>query len=1069
MKHIAWWLVVGVALSHAHPLDLSLAPGETRTLVVASFEPLPSQQSGLRLQRLQTFKLRDVYLQVISLQAGPAPVTLSFRSTPPPGHPLAADWAALYRSLPGLEVPESQPLEHGTYVVVTVEPLVPTLQPLVRWLKARGFPVRVVTLEEIGFTTSEIKAFLQEAYDTWVPRPEYVLLVGDVDMVGSPGVPTFTYGLDASDLEYGLLDGTDYLPDVFLGRIPVDQALQLQVVVAKTLDYEQMGHPEDDQWLGRALMVASTHYAITTKLLKLSIRDRLREHGYSQVDTVFWYANGPQPGPDDLRAVLNEGVGIVNYRGWSGALGWSEPPFHIPDLQQLSNGWKLPVLFNITCGAGNFASSVDPCFGEAWLQQGTPSNPRGGVAFVGPTNPSVHTRWNNAIDAGIFQGLLQERLYPLAALTLRGLLQLMEDFPNRTEPGDSVEFYFHVYHTLGDPSLEVRTRPPDSLQVTVTHLPDALGGLLSLQVTTPLDPGRRPRVAVLYAGDSLMAAGFTDENGYFEAEIPFLAVNPESLSVVVTAPDARPWQADFAPWDMGPLEVLAVFYSDDNDQQPEPGEEGALNVVVESPVSMGWDGYYGAVLQDTGALLLVDSVLVTSMAGMPDTARFPVVLGNRLADGYRLRFHHGAGQHWHLGEVEIQAPAPVVRAVLGEAGDYLVHGVQNLQLIVENQGRQPLEEGSFDLVPATQGVGVSGNPVGPVTLQPGQQDTLTGWAVAVPQEAARGRLVWFRLDWNRGTGYFAVPVGPVDSTAPTGPDAYGYWVYDDLDTESGQAPSYEWVELEGSGTSYALGDDSTVVLTLPFPFRFYGQEYTRVSVCSNGWIALDSTLAFHFRNWPIPSFHGPAAPLVAALWDDLEGTVYTAHDAQRWIVEWVTVNRTSQDTERFEVILYDPVTRPTPTGDGEIVMQYHTVSNPATGHYGVSVGIENADHTMGLSYTYGPFAPPTAAALAPGRALRWTTVPPDTLQTGVAEGMVPQPSLQVHWTARGPMFLLAGHTSWQLALFRPDGRRVWEQRVPPGIHQVPFPTSLPSGVYLLQSRGKGVNLWRKLVWVRSGP
>ena len=1077
MKRVILGLLLGVAIGHAHFLELSLRPGESRTVVLASFEPEPPHPpDAVTVHRHHTLKLRDVYLHRLTLEAGPRPVTLRFQSSPPPDRPLAADWAALYRTLPGLLIPASQPLQHGTYLIVTVDALVPTLAPFVQMLKEHGFPVRVATLEQIGTTTTAIKAFLQEAYDTWQPRPEYVLLVGDVDMIGSPGVPTFTFGLDPSDLEYALLDGNDYLPDVFLGRIPVDQALQLQVVVAKTLDYEQVGHPEDTDWLSRALMVASTHYAITTKLTKLSIRDRLLEHGYAQVDTVFWYGNGAQPGPEVLRDAINAGVGIVNYRGWSGALGWSEPPFHIPDLQQLTNGWQLPVLFNITCGAGNFASSVDPCFGEAWLQQGTPTQPRAGVAFVGPTNPSVHTRWNNAIDAGIFQGLLQENLRPLAALTLRGLLQLMQDFPDRTAPGDSVEFYFHVYHTLGEPALQMRTRPPESLQVSVLQYPDCLGGLLALQVSNSSVSVFRPQVAVLYGGDSLLAYGSTDSSGYFEAEIPFLDFHPDSLTVVVTAPEARPWRTTLAIGDNSPLIVHQAFYSDDNDQIPEPGEQGTLNIVVENPVTMGWDGYYVAELQDTGAVLLQDSAWVSSIAGAPDTARFPLVLSNRLADGYTLRFWHGVNACWHFTRLQVQAPAPVALQALGPEGPYLVHGTQPLSLVLQNQGHQALQAASFTLEPATEGVTVSGNPVGPVTLAPGAVDTVGGWSVSVPQAAARGRLVWFRLDSEQETGYFAVPVGPVDATAPTGPDPYGWWVYDDLDTETGQAPAYDWVELEGTGTLYDLGDDSTVVLSLPFTFRFYGEDYSRISVCSNGWLALDSTHLFHFRNWPIPSFHGPARALIAPLWDDLEGRVYAHYDAalHRFAVEWVTVNRATQDSERFEVLLYDPAYRPTPTGDGEVVMQYHTVTNPTTGHYGVTVGIENESHTVGLQYTYGPYAPPSAAPLAPGRALRWTTVPPDTLETSTKEtALLSRPRLSpVRWTPKGPEFLLTLRRpgTWHLALYRADGRRVWhrEMRWSAGSHRLRLPGSLPSGIYFLRLHNGRKHLQRRFVWLRPG-
>ena len=60
-----------------------------------------------------------------------------------------------------------------------------------------------------------------------------------------------------------------------------------------------------------------------------------------------------------------------------------------------------------------------------------------------------------------------------------------------------------------------------------------------------------------------------------------------------------------------------------------------------------------------------------------------------------------------------------------------------------------------------------------------------------------------------GEGYqdvtrFFVIIGPDTTAAPLGPDAYGYFAYDDTDLRYGEAPTYGWVEIDtgygGAGT-----------------------------------------------------------------------------------------------------------------------------------------------------------------------------------------------------------------------------------------------------------------------------
>ncbi|MCK4410104.1 MAG: hypothetical protein KAW67_08465, partial [Candidatus Eisenbacteria sp.] len=226
-----------------------------------------------------------------------------------------------------------------------------------------------------------------------------------------------------------------------------------------------------------------------------------------------------------------------------------------------------------------------------------------------------------------------------------------------------------------------------------------------------------------------------------------------------------------------------------------------------------------------------------------------------------------------------------------------------------------------------------------------------------------------------------VTIGGDPSAGPSGPDAYGYHAYDTSDGWTGQAPVYDWVEISGVGNVMSLidGDAATTTISLPFTFRYYGTDYTNISVCSNGFLALGSEDYRFGDNSGIPDNHGPEA-MVAPFWEDLnpaeDGDIYEYFDSanHRWICQFDAVaHYGGGNLETFEVILYDPAFYPVPSGDGDIVLQYQTVAFP----YSCTVGIENPGATTGIQYLYNSTYDPSAAAIVSGEAVRFTMHGPD--------------------------------------------------------------------------------------------
>ena len=234
---------------------------------------------------------------------------------------------------------------------------------------------------------------------------------------------------------------------------------------------------------------------------------------------------------------------------------------------------------------------------------------------------------------------------------------------------------------------------------------------------------------------------------------------------------------------------------------------------------------------------------------------------------------------------------------------------------------------------------------------------------------------------NTWTSNFSIIINSFSGA--TGPDQYGYYIYDNTDTLSGNAPEFNWFEIASIGTlvSEITNEDAdTVTLPLPFTFTYYGEDYNTIGVCSNGFTEFPtSTYRFGDFNTGIPDPAGPRA-MLAPFWDDLNpaeaGDIYQYYDdtEHRWIFEFYEVDHYGGPGhfETFQVILLDPQYYPTPTGDGEILYLYSNVAD-ATNN---TVGIEDETEQRGLQYLYNNTYDANAAPLVSNRALLITTKPP---------------------------------------------------------------------------------------------
>ena len=447
---------------------------------------------------------------------------------------------------------------------------------------------------------------------------------------------------------------------------------------------------------------------------------------------------------------------------------------------------------------------------------------------------------------------------------------------------------------------------------------------------------------------------------------------------------------------------------------------------------------------------------------------------------------------WYIDDVSVEQDVSLEGVVLSlrgidvldDGGNGVIDPGENGQIVVHffNMGTDTGRNLTFTLRTDDQYVTIADSQFAVAEFPP-QQEVIDTFEISADPSTPREHSVNFVIDVV-GDNYsadkeFGLAIGQKTVADPTGPDNYGYYAYEDIDSSYSSHPVFEWVEIApsagGPGTALNLGDDDGETVTLPFTFNYYGAAYNQITICSNGWAAMGLVSDHDFNNSGIPSNDGPPA-MLAPLWDDLdprnggEIAYYADNANHRFIIEWKDVPHYShtEDVENFQIILYDPAYYPTPTGDGEIVFQYLT--DPAQDDF--TTGIEDPTETIGIQYYYDGDMDRLAVGVAAGRAIKFTTA----LPSGIAEPVQPPtPIRQVMFhiaptlVSKQAVLTLALPTrqSVEVKVYDLSGREiqtVFSGVKGAGLHRFTWkPTELPNGVYFVALSAGDTRIVRKAV------
>jgi Peptidase family C25/Propeptide_C25/Peptidase family C25, C terminal ig-like domain/Secretion system C-terminal sorting domain len=439
-------------------------------------------------------------------------------------------------------------------VIITDTAFEKHLEPFIKWKTQKGFKLNILYkgASHAGDSYLQLKDTLTKIYhasDETNPPPEYLLIIGDVDKIPYYGTGQVT------DMYYGEFDGSgDYMPEMYIGRLPVADTTELKNVVKKLIQYEKFEFADTNKFYSRALVTAGNDgsyantmngqvdYAISNYL---NIQNNIK--GYN-----FYYPQSASA-EDSILKLINGGVSYINYTGHGDVSGWLDPTIKIKELDSLKNRSMYPFVISNACQTSRFNTNS---FGNKFVVSGE----KGAIGFIGCSNDSYWDEdfyWSVGIGSisanptyeetgpGIYDRLFHTHgeaasdwYFTMGQIIYAGNLAVSASTSPRKK------YYWETYNLVGDPSVTPILGTPDSFNIT---LPDTLpNGLTSISINAP----PFSYIAVSHF-DTLWDASHASPSGSAILDLPGLS--DDSCMVVITGQNKKPL-------------IKTIYFSEINDE-----------------------------------------------------------------------------------------------------------------------------------------------------------------------------------------------------------------------------------------------------------------------------------------------------------------------------------------------------------------------------------------------------------------------------------------------------------------------------------------------------------------------
>ncbi len=300
-------------------------------------------------------------------------------------------------------------------VIVSHGEFLGSLAPLVALRQGQRLKVAVVNVEDLYDEFSygvpspyAVKGFLTTATTAWKTAPRWGLLVGDatIDPRDYFGLGPVNYVPVAfvgtaqneapSDDWYGDAD-LDGVPELAIGRLPVQTASEAAALVGKIVAYDAAGAAT---WKTKALLVtganqeAGDDFATYTTAVQAVLPGTM---------TVTHVQGGDAGAAASVVAGVNAGQGLVNFMGHGSTDTWGGDLLTADVASTVTNGAATPFVVAMTCLNGYFPDLWTVSLAEALL--GAPGGGAVGVwASSGLTEAAPQALMNQAFLTAVYGG-----------------------------------------------------------------------------------------------------------------------------------------------------------------------------------------------------------------------------------------------------------------------------------------------------------------------------------------------------------------------------------------------------------------------------------------------------------------------------------------------------------------------------------------------------------------------------------------------------------------------------------------------------------------------------------------
>jgi hypothetical protein len=504
------------------------------------------------------------------------------------------------------------------------------LEPFIRWKTQKGIKIEILYRgsDLAGNTYTELRDTIKSIYlnsSAENPPPEYLLIIGN-----TAKIPYYGTG-QVTDMYYGEFDGDgDYLPEMFIGRLPVADTNELKAVTEKIIQYEKFEFADTNLFHSNAIATAGYDAGYANYMngqVFYAIDNYLNEE--NNVNEYHFYYTQATDKDDSIKVrrdsiinLIDKGISFINYTGHGSSTGWLKLAINNATIDTLENQNMYPFIISNACETSSF--NLSNSFGTRWVT----SDKKGAIGFIGASND---TYWSEDYFWAV--GLGTPSADPTYETTGLGAIDRFfhthEESPSDwyitmgqvnyagnlavSASASSIlikKYYWEIYNLVGDPSVIPIIGTPDTFNII---LPDTLPNNMRSWSFT----GEPFSYMAISHADTLCDASYFSPSGNVTLDLP--GISDDSCLVVITGQNRIPLieTIKFSTIADEYVNLTATAIDDsteNNNGMADFGETFSINLIISNLGSTNAENLYAKISSGSEYITInTDSVMIGTL------------------------------------------------------------------------------------------------------------------------------------------------------------------------------------------------------------------------------------------------------------------------------------------------------------------------------------------------------------------------------------------------------------------------------------------------------------------------